>query len=303
MAVVDITPGLQPTPTVTNQNMTVSVFLNNPPLVQRSLNDLTNERLVTPQLYGRGPDTTAGAVAYDQLTANDLYLTRDVAKIAPGAQFPRTTDEVPVPLIAAIDKWGTEEKIPKEVELRNNFSKVSRTMTKIANTIVRKVDVVGLQALKDADTLDYTFSATWAASDINAIIAGLIGARLKSIQTKMGYRPDTLLLNTTHSARLLTAAIDTGKKLFGEFEQASVVRNGYVGRLMGFDIFESDQLEDDEPGWLIERGRIGEISNETDLFTDVYYDKSCQSWIVQGSRSFVPYVTDPLAAVELIGIA
>lgn len=302
MAVVEIPPGPFPGPSITNDLLTVSVFLNSPPLVRRRVEQISEINFVTPQLFGKGPDTNAGAVAYDQVTKNDLYLTRSASKIAPGAEFPLGTDELPIPKIASIDKWGERVKIPLEAVIRDNWGAVDRAFTKLANTIVQKVDQVGIQTLKDAPTLDYTFNATWAGSDINAILEGLIGARRKSIQTKMGYRPNTLILNTEKADRLFVAAVNTDKKLFGEQAQADKIINGYVGRLLNFDIFATEEIDAADSGWLVEKGVVGDISDERPLNTKSYYRDENESWFVQGSRSFVPYVTDPNAAIELIGI-
>jgi hypothetical protein len=301
MATVDLYPGPPPTPTITGDIMSVSVLLNSPPLVQRTIEELTESRFVTPQIFGRGPDTTAGAVAYDQVTANDRFLSRDVSKIAPGAEFPLGTDEMPTPLIAAVDKWGERVKIPLEAELRNNSGLTRRAFKKIANTIVRKVDAVGIAALQAAPTLDYTFDATWGSSDIDAIMEGLIEARLKSTKTEMGYHLDTVLLNNTQASRLLVAAMATSKKLLGEQAQEGLVRNGFIGRILDFDIYATEAIAENH-GWFLEKGVVGDISDERPLNTTSYYRPENESWYVQGSRSFVPYVTDPLAAVELIGI-
>ncbi len=302
MATVDFFPGPPNAPTIAGENLTVSTLLNTPPLVKRVIEDLTESRFVSSRIFGPGPNTNAGAVAYDQVTANDRFLTRDVKEIAPGAEFPLLTDEVPTPKIASVAKHGGRIKIPNETVIRNNRSATTRAFTKLSNTIIRKSDRVAMQALEDAPTLEYPFDATWAASDINAILAGLLEAREMSTTLEMGYYPDTVIINQTLATRLLIAAIATDKKLFGENGQEDVVRSGYLGRILDMDFWVTEELDNDE-GWMVQAGIVGDIADETPLNTKAYWWEPNESWYVQGSRSFVPYVTDPYAAIHLQELA
>lgn len=299
MPLVDVVPAPPAPPSILNDIESISVFLNTPAYVQRSIQDLTLLKFLTPILFGQGPAATSGAVAYDQVTQNDLFTGRDVSKIAPGAEYPILTVQAPTPKMALVDKWGGRVQIFDETVRRGNFNAVLKAFTKLGNTIVRKADTQGLAVLAAAPTLTYGFSATWASSTFAAIIDGLIAAKQLVEQQQMGYVVDTLVLSLSEANRLLSLAIQN--KALGEVAQAELVHAGDIGQILGFDIFAT-ALQAQGSGYFLARKQIGDFSDEVPLTTKSYREEETDSQWVQGSRSFTAYVTDPKACVTLTGM-
>lgn len=295
---VDTLPFPPGAPSISGDQLTISTFLNYPPYVQRAITDLAGQRFLADMMYGNGPAAPGGAVQYDQATAVDLFLNRDVHPIRPLGEYPILSDQIPTPLIAPTAKWGGRVQISDEDIRRNRIDVVRRALIKLRNTIVRKVDAVALATLAASPHLSYAFSGVWSNSGTD-IFAGLEAARLLVDVLDMGYEIDTLILNPTQGSNLLSRS--DVRIAFGPTAQESIVRGASIGRILNMDVYYSNRLAAGT-GWALQRGVVGGISDEVPLASKTYHqDDSDKTW-VQASRVFVPYVTDPKAAVYLTGM-
>lgn len=297
----DLLPYPPSAPMISGSNITVDAFLADVARVNRTVNRLANQRFVADVIFGEGPQATGGAVIYDQVTASDLFLARDVQEIAPGAEFPILSDTVPTPKVAAVTKWGGRLFITDEQRDRNRIDVLRRVMTKLTNTIVRKVDAVAIATLEAANTAALTLTyggADWT-NTANSVFAQLAQLHLLVDQLDMGYELDTLLINPTQGADLLSR--DDIRNAFTDSGRDAIVRNGTIGRLSRFDIIQTNRITAGT-GWAVQRRMVGGISEETPLRARSYYEEKNERTWVQGSRRLVPYITDPKAAVKLTGI-
>ena len=78
-------------PTVSGTSITVDTMLKQPTRITRLLMDMTLQRFVADRIFASAGGVTGGSVIYDSLEANDLYMSRDVERVAPGAEFPILT--------------------------------------------------------------------------------------------------------------------------------------------------------------------------------------------------------------------
>lgn len=295
---VDYFPFAPANPTISGDQLSISVFLNNPAYVQRIVGDLAQQRFLADLIFGSGPAATAGAVQFDQVTATDLFLSRDVKPIRPGAEYPVLADQIPTPLIAATTNWGGRVHITDADVRRNRIDVFRRVLTKLRNTIVRKVDTVAIATLAAAPILTYAFGGQWSNTATD-IFAGLESARLLVDVLDMGYELDTLVINPTQNANLLSRA--DVRQAFGLTAQESIVRGASVGRILNMDVYFSNRVAAGT-GYLLQRGVVGGISDEVPLNTKTYRQEDSDKTWVQGGRMFVPYVTDPKACVKLTGL-
>lgn len=284
-------------PTISGTAITVDMFLSNPAQVQRAIQDLTLERFVTDVVFGSGPAATGGAVVYDQVTETDLYLDRDVQEIEPGGEFPLLNGPGSEALVALAKKWGGEVFLTDEQIRRNNRPVLNRAMTQLRNTIIRKVDALGMAALRAAPTLTHTAAGDWstAATDIIgdlATVMGLVNA------LDMGYVLDTVLLNPLQEVDLLKDK-DIRDALPRERDD-SLIRTGNMGRLMGLDFIVTNQVQAGEI-FALQRGIVGGISDEVPLYTKPIPDERRERVYLHGARVPAVYVTDPKAVVRITG--
>jgi hypothetical protein len=286
-----------PAPTVSGVNITVSAYLQNPARVQRAIENLALQRFLADLIFGQGPAAGGGSVIYDQVTASDLYLARDVQEIEPGSEFPILNDTEPSPLVAIIRKYGGEVMLTDESVRRDRRDLLNREMTRLRNTIVKKLDTVAMAALRAAPTNTGTTSGLWsaAATDIPKDLASMVNL---ITQLDMGYEPDTALINPDQEMDLLSDK-DIRDALPREKSDIPFV-TGRLGRLQGLDFIVSNRVNVGEV-WVMQRRMVGGISDEVPLYARPLHDDRRETWFLHGARAAVPYITDPKSVTRFTG--
>lgn len=137
-------------PTISGASMTVDLALNQPTRVTRTLMDLTMQRFFADRVFTSAGGVTGGAVVYDELLANDIYLNRDIEMVAPGDEFPIITSLRRAPKVAEVEKWGGKFFVTIEARDRNDVSVFTRQVRQLANTIVRKMNQRAVDVLEAA---------------------------------------------------------------------------------------------------------------------------------------------------------
>ena len=286
-------------PTVSGMDITVSTLLNSPPRVQRALEDLTAGRFVTDVILAPGPQAAGGAVIYDQVVENDAFLTGDAQAIAPGAEFPLLGDTEHNPLVAVARKWGGEMFLTYEEIRRDRRDVLGRKLTRLRNTIVKRVDAVAMAALRAAPILTASASDDWA-DPVTDIVTDLAAAQLAVDVLELPYVLDTVLIHPVQANALQTDA-EIRDALPREVDQ-SLIRTGTIGRLLGLDFIKTTQVASGEVIFLA-RGIAGSVSDEVPLAAVPIDDPRRERTYVHGSRVVVPYITDPKAVVRMTGAA
>jgi hypothetical protein len=285
-------------PTISGENVTVSGYLQNPTRVRRLVENLTYERFIADRLFTPGPPAVGGAVLFDQVTANDIFLARDVESIRPGQEFPILTDTAPTPKLAAIEKWGGRVYVTDEQRDRNQYDVFARETRKLANTVVRKVDDVAIATLQAAPINTFVGS-DWTAATGATMIANLIDGAGAINDPDLGYVADLVLLHPTQFNELLK------QKDFRDAMQAntdnSILREGIIGTFLGMTFGRSNRIAAGT-GYVASSRLVGGISDEVPLRTTVYRVDGEESTFIQSGRRVVAYVTDPKAATQLTGI-
>lgn len=284
-------------PAVAGTTLTVDLFLRSPTLVQRAIRDLTLERFVADVIFAPGPAAPSGAVIYDQVTANDLYLQRDVQEIEPGSEFPILNGAETPPLVALARKYGGEVYLTDEQIRRNARDVLNRNMIRLRNTIIRKVDTLAMAALRAAPINNMAASGDWstAATDI---IGDLVTAQSFVDALDLGYVLDTVLVNPAQAADLLKDK-DIRDALPRETEN-SPIRTGFIGRVLGFSFISTNRVQPGEV-FAVQRGGIGSISDEVPLYARPIPEERRERVFIHGARIPAIYVTQPKAAVRLTG--
>jgi hypothetical protein len=135
-------------PTVAGTKMTVDLMLKQPQRITRMIMDMTLQRFVADRIFASGGGVTGGSVVYDSVEANDLYTSRDVERVAPGAEFPIITSARRAPGVAEVEKWGGKVWIADEARERNDSVLFTNQLRQLSNTIVRKINARAIQVLE-----------------------------------------------------------------------------------------------------------------------------------------------------------
>ena len=285
-------------PVVAGNTITVSAFLNTPTRVQRAIEALTLQRFIADVIFGAGPAVNGGSVMYDQLLGpDDIFTGRDVQEIEPGSEFPILNTGERMPLVAIARKYGGEIMLTDEAVRRDNRNLLNREMTRLRNTIIRKVDTVAMAALAAAPTQTMAASADWslAATDV---VADLATAASLVSSLDMGYVADTVLVNPAQSLDLVKDK-DIRDAMPRERDN-SLIRTGNLGRVLGLDFIESNRVPAGTV-YVLQRRIAGGISDEVPLYARPIPDARRETTFIHGARVVVPYVTDPKAVVRITG--
>jgi hypothetical protein len=290
------------TPTIAGTLITVDVFLNNPTRVQRAVTDLTLNRFIADYIFQAGPAAEGGAVIFDQIVEGDFFTARDVQEIEPLSEFPIVNAKRPVPLITAVRKWGGAALISYESARRNRVDVLMRELTRLRNTIVRKIDTVAVAALEAAPVQTLAAAAIWngGSADIPGDLAGAISL-IDNID--LGYNADTAMVNPQEKlAMFRNAALRAAlPRETARVDTQNPILAGDLGGVMNLDWIVSNRVPAGEV-WVLQRKAIGSISDEMPLYSRTLDHPENESYLVQGARIPAMYVTDPKAAVKITGV-
>lgn len=135
-------------PTVSGTKITIDTYLKQPTRITKMLMDLTQEKFISDQIFSSAGGVTGGAVIYDEITSNDLYLNKDVPEVAASGEFPRLQGSALAPKVANVHLYGGEIEISDRARIRNDQRAFARDVTRLSNTIVKKINQVAVDVLE-----------------------------------------------------------------------------------------------------------------------------------------------------------
>jgi hypothetical protein len=305
-------PGAYPPsgPTLSGDLLTIHRLLQNPTYLQRRLRTIAELRFVADRILTQRLRSAGGAVAYE--TSEPIVNTRAIESVAPGAEYPRDTPADGVAALAKVSKWGqavalTDEKLKRSVYMGDELN---RTLRKVANTVIQKVDKLTTAAVGSAVTNVVAATAAWnAASPALFRDVELGGAYI--VDRNMGYVPNTVLMSTTKYAMLVTdPAIAALRR---REDNSNPIYGGEIESLGKYQIIATaaSNLPSDDV-WVFDRDALGGMADEVEV--DPGYatmDNNLQyqneriakrdAWDIWARRITVPVVLEPAAAVKITG--
>lgn len=288
-------------PTVAGRAITVDAWLQDPLRVQRTITQLTNERFIADRIFSPGGTATGGAVIYDQIVASDLYAARDIQAIEPGSEFPIVTGTEVAPLVAKTVKWGGAGIITYESRDRDRRDVLNRNLTRIRNTIIKKVDAVAVASLLLAPINTMVAAGTWTNSAAT-IFKDVATAQTQVLKLDMGYEITDALVSPTTLLNMVT-----NDKLISQLprETGSVPLRPLASRAMqgvlGLSWYPSNRVGDNQV-ILLDGQTAGSISDERPLYSRVVDQPEKERVLIMAARLTVPYVTDPKSAIVINGV-
>lgn len=288
-------------PSVSGTSITIDLMLNQPTRITRYLSDLTLQRLFSPRIFSTGGGVTGGALLYDVLTTNDLYLDsgRGVQNVEPGGEFPIVTASRNAPQVARVEKFGGKFFITDEARDRNDSTGFRNESTKLANNIQRGVDTRALTAL-DAAATTYSRTATggnWstANSTTSASLTKNLepGADFTAVQLladtdELGIQYNLWVVNPAQYAALV--------KFYG-IANLNAVLGSY-----GVEVYSTNRVAAGT-AYAVAAGQVGELRFEQGLTTETWREQATERTWVQSSIRPVFAVTNPMAFVKVSGLA
>lgn len=285
-------------PTVDGTELTVDMALNEPVRITHMIMDLTLQRFIADRVFSSGGGVTGGAVIYDTVQQNELYLDRDVQKVAPGSEFPLVTSERLAPKVASVEKWGGKTFVTREARNRNDASQLTNRVRQLANTIVRKINQIAIGTLEAAITAE---SRTISGNDWSAVVTAGSSASNHDLwpaydfakvaaqgeEEELGVSYNLWLLNPQDYLNLVS--------IYG----ASNI--GAVLTALNVEVYVSNRVTAGE-AIVVASGQVGQMRNEEPLQTETWYEETTQRNWIQSFVMPLMFVDNPYAVIKVTGL-
>lgn len=300
-------PLTPPAPTLSGDLLTISRFLSNPALLQRRLRDYRDLRFVSDQILTQRFRSTGGAVLYEQ--SEPFVSDRTVEAVGAGSTYPFANLPTGTAALAAIAKWGQKVRLTDEELARNVYggAAIDRALRKVVNSIIKQVDGVTMSAIASAVT-QTSASGDWTAAT-PVFLRDILKAKAVIVGLNLGYNPDTLLLNDTQYAYLMSD--DKFTNALRRETTDNPVYTGSVERVAGLNIIVSPAVGV-AGAMVLDSTQLGGMADEVDgapgyavadlaVQTKAMRLDDRDAWDLQGRRKTVPVVQETGAAVKLTG--
>lgn len=287
-------------PTYTGNTVTIDTMLQQPTRITAFLQDITLQRFLLDRLFSSDGGVTGGAVVYDLLTENELYLDRDVEPVAPGAEFPVVTSSRRAPKVAEVEKFGGKYFFTDEARDRNDQSAFRNENIKLGNTIVRKLNARAVETMNAAIVANGGASE-FVGNDWSAAIPGgsnpsppastpaadFARANLLADQRELGVRYNVAIVNPVQLNEL--------RLFYAGGLQQMLADNGYD------EVYASNRVPVGT-AFFVAEGQLGEMRLEQPLATETWREAGTQRTWVQSSVRPVMFVNNPFAVVRATGL-
>lgn len=282
--------------------VTLDTLLKTPTYILQQLVDISRKNFVADYLFRSTVAVPSGSVIYRQRITDAAYSTRDVAEMAPGDEFPMVTMGESAELTAITRTWGGAFQITDQAIRRNAFDQVNNGLIRLRNTMARKSEAVSIAALSTSPLPIPTITLTTAWDDLASDPLGVLPDIIGSIDdADEGYRCDIFLTNP-YTLRKLQARKDIRDALPKESKVDSPLFDRRLQDLMDLTWIGINGIPKGE-GWLLASQQVGVLGEEEALTVETVPLRTRRVTQVQAWRSFVPVVTDPLAARHILNLA
>jgi len=274
-------------------------MLQNPTRITRYLSDLALRGYWADQVFSSGGGVSGGAVVYDQLVTNELFVApgRDVMNVEPGAEFPIVTFDRPVPLVKPVEKFGGKFFVTDEARDRNDPQMLQQGTQRLANTINRRIHdnaVAELDAqitalggsAQTATANNWGATVTGGSSQSNASAwpaADFAKVQLLADQKELGVVFDTWILNPIDA--------NDFNVVYGENANAVLANHGIR--------FITSNRITAGTAYVIESGNVGQMRLEKPLSTETWREQGTQRTWIQSDVRPVFVITNPYSIAKV----
>jgi len=297
-------------PTLSGDVLSISRFLQSPAAILRRLRTYIDLRFVSDQLLTQRYNSQGGAVLYEM--SESQVTDRAVEAVASGSEYPYANTPAGTAGLAAIAKWGQKVKLTDDEIARNTYGgqAVDRSLRKVINSVISQVDAVTMSAIYSAVTATFDVTSGGGVAWTNAtptIVRDILRAKAQIVNLQQGYVPNTLALNDTQYAYVMS-----DEKIAG-LRQREVTDNpvytGEIEKLAGLIIVKAPSItnpivaDSTQLGGMADEmdGAPGYSAGDLGVQVKSIRKEELDAWDLQGRRKTVPVVQEPGAAVEIVG--
>lgn len=286
-------------PTVTGTTFTVDMALKSPTRVTRTLMDLTLQRFFADRVFTSGGGVTGGAVVFDELIANDLYLDRDIDRVAPGDEFPIVVGSRRAPVVAEVEKWGAKFWVTIEARDRNDTAVFARNIQQMANTITRKINQRAVEVLEVA--VNKSPNRIVTGTNWSAVVTAGAGASNSNVWPAYDMARAQMLAEQDELGQVYDLWIINPQ----EYLQLARIYGADLNNLLaslGLSIFVTNRVVAGT-AYVVAEGQAGQMRIEQPLATEQWYAEETQRFWTQSSVRPLFFIDNRFAILKFTGLA
>ncbi|MDN6408331.1 MAG: major capsid protein [Corynebacterium casei] len=281
-----------------NGIISVDQALNDPTVIEQRVADIAEKDLLVSSIFAEGGEVTGGTVIYSKITEKHLYTENDVTDRQPGDEYAVVYAEQPQSQLARVRDFGGKFPVSDENRKRNNAIDFDNDTTRLANTIVRKVNRVAVETLDAAvaagDTTELAVLNNWGAVQLDG-----------ATPTAPGERPHAAIADIFALAESKELGIEYTRMLVSPTTRATlrtIYGTGLKDMLDDFGLeLISTTFVDSGTAYLIDPQSAGFVRYEESLTVHNWRDEAHRQTWVQGYAMPVMGITLPAAVATITG--
>lgn len=285
--------------TTDSPTLTVPQMLKDPLFIPALVLDAADQLFVTEKILRQAGTPAGGTIVYYESTP--LFANNASEYVEEFSDIPLVQGQLGTPKAARTRKRALGVVISKEMQDRNNVDLLNTQIRQVRNTLVRDFDGVFWTALTAASTNTFAASTGWATS--THIRKDLLASRKLILDQKMGFNPDTLVLNPTDANNLMTSGEITSVYLGNAADQNPLLTGRLQFPFMGLDVMQTYGVAAGT-AVLVQSKVVGGYADERPLqATPTYLWKpQAETWRSDVLRTTAVFIDQPLAATVITGI-
>ena len=284
----------------------IHLLMQNPRVIAKRVATLADQRFISDFLLTGRFAATGGGIFYE--TGEEIFPADAPEAVAPGAEYPKTVLTRGELASAKTTKWGLDSEVTDEAISRLGIRPVDSALVKLANSVVRTVDTVGMAVIASKVTSTFA-SAQW--NSVAAVIQSLLSAKANREDLALGIDVDTIALSGAQYAKVmgLFAAANVLPR-----ENGNPIVNGALPvNLLGYTWVTSPHMVGSDP-LFIDRDQLGGMADEDlqspgysrpagGVGVETYTERvgSNDKYLARARRVTVPVVLEPQAGIRITG--
>lgn len=282
-----------------NGVISVDQALNDPTVIEQRVADVAGKNLIVDSIFTEGGEVSGGTVIYSRITEKHLFAENDVAERMPGDEYPALYSSRPEAQLARVQDFGGKFAVSDEARKRNNAIDFDNDVTRLANTITRKINRVAIETLDAVIDADENVQL--------AVLSPWNGVQLDgATPTAPGDRPHAHIADIFSLAENLELGIEYKRMIVSPATRAmlrTIYGTGLKAMLedFGLELISSPYVTDDK-AFLVDPNNAGFIRYEESLTVTTWRDEEHRQTWTQGYAVPAMGITLPAAVATIHGI-
>lgn len=286
--------------TTDSPTLTVAQMLNDPLYIPALILDEVDQLFVAEKVLRSAGTPTGGSIVYYESTP--LFADTASEYVEEFSDIPLGANSLGTPAVARTRKRALGVAVSQEMRDRNKVDQLNIRVRQTRETLVQDFDSVFINALlNNANVNTLAAGTSWATS--TTIRKNVLAARKLILDAKMGFNPDTLIVNPTDANNIMTSTELTQTYVGNVADQNPLLTGRINFPFVGLDVLQTYAVAAGT-GILLQSKRVGGYADERPLQATPMYQwkKEAETWRTDVLRTTAVFIDQPKAATIITGL-